>query len=405
MAAPNQQPHPLQVLDQMFNEVLVQTAKHVRTSSKDGPRISGGASNAIRAKTADSLIAYHYALDDLESEITRAKAVVLRDLEKLRAARAPAPAPAPVPTPALQPVAPPAPMMELPSSAAHTMSAPAFAPKQEIKTAAPFPDMGMGMSNDVVDLTSNDKKPSPRVPSGAIRPPTKVTPTMRHEVKPSPKQTPKPAPRQNQLPHKVTPVPPPQIPRLQPPQPATLGPTVANQPQGAVRNSQPPKQPQAAPAAQTAQDTTLNAMLVPGNATGGETNAPGGNSGLNFTDMQFSLAPSNNETQGAPPAPMPEFDMTAFAPQDAGKDASKPNNASGQNTTATTSQQQQPPPPKEPEKADTNLDDLFNLDNNNGTDNMFDLGSGGVNDSTFDDMMFFNNDSDMGQFDENYFLQ
>ncbi|KAI0145735.1 hypothetical protein F4776DRAFT_607735 [Hypoxylon sp. NC0597] len=393
MAASN--PHPLQILDQMFNEVLIQTGKHLKANVKDGSRSTAGATNAVRAKTSDSLATYHYALDDLESEITRAKAVVLRDLEKLRAARAP-PAPAP------QPAAPPAPMMELPSSAAHTSSAPAFAVKQEPKTAAPFPDMGMGMSADVVDLTSSEKKPSPRVPPGVIRPPARASPQVKHEMKPSPKQTFKPTPKPTP-PTKVTPVPVPQIPRPQGHQPSSVGPGAVAQPQSVGSNAQTARQTQAKPAAQAAQDVNPNAMSMPTNASGGETNAAAGGSGLNFTDMQF--APSNTEAPGAPPAPMPEFDLATFAPQDSSNDMmsldTKPNIvASGQNN-ATAPQQ----PPKEEEKPDTNLDDLFSLDDSNiGTDNMFDLG-GSVNDSTFDDMMYFNNDNDMAQFDENYFLQ
>ncbi|KAI1378185.1 hypothetical protein F4677DRAFT_412407 [Hypoxylon crocopeplum] len=394
MAASKQQ-DPLQVLDQMFNEVLVQTGKHLKASAKDGPRNIVGASNAIRAKTSSSLSTYHYALDDLESEITRAKAVLLRDLEKIRAARAPIPPPAPAP----QPVAPPAPMMELPSSAAHAMSAPAFAPKKENKTAAPFPDMGMGMSADVVDLTSSEKKPSPRVPPNAIRPPARPAPPAKNDVKPSPKQTPKPTPKPTPKltqPPKVTPVPPPQIPRLQPPQPATMGPGVATQSQP-TSNAHLNRQSQTTPAAQAAQDATMNAMLVPAIPTGNDPNAAGGNT-LNFTDMQFSLAPSNT---GAPPAPMPEFDLTTFAPPDGGNDMvslnTRPSNAAnGQNVVAAPQ-----PQPKEEDKSYSNFDDLFNLDNNGGMDNMFDLGAGSMNDSTFDDMMYFgNNDTDMAQYDD-----
>ncbi|KAI2631033.1 hypothetical protein GGR54DRAFT_585243 [Hypoxylon sp. NC1633] len=416
MAAPKQD--PLQVLEQMFNEVLVQTGRHLRSSARDGPRNIVGASSAISAKAAGSLSSYHYALDDLESEITRAKAVVLRDLEKLRAARAPAPAPAPVPVP--QPMAPPAPMMELPSSAAHTMSAPALASKQEPKTAAPFPDMGMGISADIVDLTSSEKKPSPRVPSGVIRPPARGTPPVRNEVKPSPKQAPKSAPKTT-LPPKVTPVPLPQIPRLQPPQPAHMALTAPAQPKQAAPNVQPNRTIQVTPAVQPAQNATMNAMHMPANAGGSNPNGAGGGNSLNFTDMQFSLAPSNSDTGGAPPAPMPEFDLTTFAPQDGGDGIMslgknpRPSNtasASGQSTTAA------PPPPPPPQqqqqqqqhleqgKTESNLDDLFSLDNNGGTDNMFDLGGGSVNDSTFDDMMYFDtNDADMGQFDEAFFLQ
>ncbi|XXH04620.1 E3 ubiquitin-protein ligase pub1 [Hypoxylon texense] len=380
---------PLQVLNQVFNEVLVQTGKHILKNPVGGV-------STVRAKASDSMTAYHYALDDLESEITRAKAVILRDLEKLRAARAPAPAPTPVPAP--QPVAPPAPMMmDLPSSAAHTMTAPAFAPKQEIKTAAPFPDMGMGISADVVDLTSNEKKPSPRVPTNVIRPPARPNyPVVKSEAKPSPKQASKPTPKLSQPP-KVTPVPPPQIPRLQPP------PQPAAQPQPAAPNPPQARVPQAAP------DITSNTAMTGVNASGGDSSAPGGNA-LHFTDMQFSLAPSTAAEApppGAPPAPMPEFDLTTFAPQDSSNNNAGTASASATTTTAAAAaaqQQQQQPPPKEEDKTDTNLDDLFNLDaNNDEMDSMFDLGSGA---NTFNDMFFdnsTNNDDDM-QFDEQFFL-
>ncbi|KAI1505556.1 hypothetical protein F5X99DRAFT_405039 [Biscogniauxia marginata] len=393
MATTNPKGGPLEVLHQMHSEVLVQMGKHLRnTSMKDGSRSFKEASEAIRAKTAGCLATYHYALDDIECEITRAKAVLLRDLEKLRAARVPAPVAVPAPAP--QPVAPPAPMMEMPSAAAHTMKAPSFTPKQESKPVAPFPDMGMGMSTNVVDLTSQDKKPSPRVPPGSLKPqPPRTVPPVKNEVKPSPKQTPKPAPP------KVTPVPPPQIPRLHPPQPAAAAqpkpqPTQSTQP---VSSVQPP---QSAPASQPAQDTSLDSMLsLPPSGSGGE---------LNFTDMQFSLAPSNNDSQGAPPAPMPEFDLTTFAPQDGNNElltmASFSGDGNGTQGEAANSNNTASQPPKEAEKSDTNLDDLFNLDNVSGdNDNMFDLGSGGVIDSTFDDMFFGNNDSDMGQYDDTYF--
>ncbi|KAI8962472.1 hypothetical protein F5Y11DRAFT_347456 [Daldinia sp. FL1419] len=421
MAAPRQD--PLEILDKMFNEVLVQTGKHLRANSKEGPR-NASANNAIRAKTSDSVAMYHYALDDLESEITRAKAVILRDLEKLRTARAPvpvpvpapapvpvpvpAPVPAPAPAPAPQPVAPPAPMMELPSSAAHSMSTPAFTPKQESKPAAPFPDMGMGMgmSTDVVDLTSKDKKPSPRVPPGTIRQPVRATPPIKNEVKPSPKQLPKPSPKLAQPP-KVTPVPLPQIPRLQPPQPPAIGPAATAQSQPAAPNSQSNRQVQATPAAQAAQDATLDATPVPVNAAGSGTNTAGKGSTLGFTDMQFSLAPPSNEASGAPPAPMPEFDLTSFTTQgvsnDASLDPSKANGAdvgavagAGQNNTTVPQQQ-----PGEDDKISTSFDDLFNLDNTNGgMGSMFDLGGGGGNDSTFNDVFY--EDTDLVQLDEDF---
>ncbi|KAI5867945.1 hypothetical protein GGS23DRAFT_608516 [Durotheca rogersii] len=407
MAAAKQD--PLQILDQMFNEILIQTGKHLKANLKDGSKGIGGASNAMRAQTSSSLSAYHYALDDLESEITRAKAVFLRDLEKLRAARAPpAPAPAPAPAPIPQPVAPPAPMMELPSSAAHTVSAPAFARRPESKPAAPFPDMGTGMgmgmgmgagggASDVVDLTGGDKKTSPRAPaSAAARPPARPpAPPAKSEVKPSPKPAPKPAPKPSQ-PAKVTPVPPPQIPRLQPPPP----PPPAAQPSKFAQNALP------APPPQDPGPKTAPGGLPPSAGPLGAAAADA----LGFTDMQFSLAPPSGEAAGAPPAPMSEFGAATFAPSGRGKEAALGNRGSGPaasgGQSAPAAAPPQPQPPKDQAKPHSNsIDDLFILDGGGGAaDNIFDLGGGGVNDSTFDDMMFFgSNDSDMAPFDEQYF--
>ncbi|KAI8628683.1 hypothetical protein F5Y19DRAFT_436791 [Xylariaceae sp. FL1651] len=386
--------NPLQTLSQTYKDILVQTGKHFKVVAKDGPGNLTGAHSAIRAKTADSLTQYHLALNDLEGEIIRAKSVLLRDLEKLRAGRAPVPAPvaapvsvpAPAPQPAPQPAAPPAPMMELPSAAAHShsLNVPTYPANKETKTVAPFPDMGMGISTEVVDLTAGEKKPSPRVQSGSIKPVVRATPPT--SVKPSPKPTPKPMP-----PTKVTPVPPPQIPRLQAYQSSNVSTQPKPQPAAQISKTAQPTQPsQVAPAAKTAQDNPLDNMLGPPPIGVGDSNVTGGGNGeLNFTDMEFQLGPPPSESQGAPPAPMPEFDLATFAPP------------SGNNNTAAGDTADNNPT----EPQNSNMDDLFNLgDANGGSDNMFDLGGGEVNDSTFDDMMFFgNNDSDMTQFDDAYF--
>ncbi|KAI1346900.1 hypothetical protein F5Y01DRAFT_296787 [Xylaria sp. FL0043] len=410
----------LQILQQSYKDILIQAGKHFKVIAKDGPGALNGTHSGIRAKTSDSLTQYHLALNEIESEIIRAKSVLLRDLENLHAARAPAPVTAPVPGPAPQPAAPPAPMMELPSAAAHSRNlnssagaggaiaappvptpspvpipastpVPAAAPypsSKETKTVAPFPDMGMGigMSSDVVDLTVGEKKPSPRVQAGSVKPPARPAPPT--NVKPSPKPVHKPMP-----PVKVTPVPPPQIPRLQAMQSSNASTQSKSQ-----SPSQPPKANlpahtvQQAPATKTVQDNPMDSTLsLPSAGANDGTAAGAGNGELNFTHMEFSLAPPPSEPQGAPPAPMPEFDLATFAPQ------SGNNNATTSDTIGNNSTQ--------PSNTKSNMDDLFDLgDNNGGGDTMFDLGGGAANDHTFDDMMFFgNNDSDMAQFDDAYF--
>ncbi|KAI1344109.1 hypothetical protein F5Y15DRAFT_365522 [Xylariaceae sp. FL0016] len=379
----------LKTLNRMFNEVLVQTGKQLKSTSKDGPKTAAGASSGIRDKTTAAISSYQYALDDLESEITRAKAVLLRDLEKLRAARASPPVPTPILTPDPQPRVAPAPMAEMPSAAAHTMNAPEFFPPQETKTVAPFPDMGMGMGGGVVDLTASEKKPAQPSPRTAIKPPPRATPPVKSEVKPSPKPAPKATP-----PAKVTPVPPPQIPRLHPPQPATVGPNTVAQPK-AQPSPQPPQviqpsqPPQEAPAAQPAPVVPLDATLA-----GPDPGVAGAGGELNFTDMGFAL----DDSQGAPPAPMPEFDLASFASmENIGGDAAVSSNEAA-DTLNNPSQ-----PAKEADKTDTNIDDLFNLGPNGVGDDMFDLGGAGANSSAFDDMFYDNQDADMTQFDEEFF--
>ncbi|KAI1366982.1 hypothetical protein F5Y08DRAFT_299626 [Xylaria arbuscula] len=405
MASPTDQ--ALEVINQSYKDVLIQAGKHFKVIAKDGPGALNGTHSGIQARASESLAQYHLALNEIESEIIRAKSVLLRDLENLNAARAPAPIatpippPVPVPVPPPQPAAPPAPMMELPSAAAHSRSLntaviPAVATThpagKEIKTVAPFPDMGTGMTSDVVDLTASEKKPSPRVQAGTVKAVARSGPST--NVKPSPKPGHKPIP-----PPKVTPVPPPQIPRLQSMQSSSASSQSKSQPapQRAktptpVQPPQPPQPAQPAPAAKTVQDNALDSTLslpVPGASDG--TGAGTGGGELNFTHMEFSLAPPPSEPQGAPPAPMPEFDLATFAPQ-----GSSNNNAPTNNATNNTAQ---------PSNVNSNMDDLFDLGDMNGSgDNMFDLGGGETNDSTFDDLMFFgNNDKDMAQFDDAYF--
>ncbi|KAI0115928.1 hypothetical protein GGR51DRAFT_502614 [Nemania sp. FL0031] len=393
---------PIQILLQSYKDILIQAGKHFRVIAKDGPGALVGTHSGIQAKASDSLSQYNLALNDIEAEIIQARSVLLRDLENLRAARAPAPVPTPIPAPipAPQPMAPPAPMMELPSAAAHSRSLnataaaaiPMSSSSKETKTVAPFPDMGMGMSADVVDLTGGEKKPSPRVQPGSVKAAARSVPTA--SVKPSPKPVHKPMP-----PAKVTPVPPPQIPRLQSFQASSAAAQAKSQPAPPPPKVPQPSQPaQQAPAAKTAQDSAMDSISgLPSAGTNDGSAVATGNNELNFTHMEFSLAPAQGESHGAPPAPMPEFDLATFAPPGGNINTTADNTLNNNPQTINTS---------------SNVDDLFNLgdtnvnlgDTNGDVDNMFDLGSADVNDSTFDDMMFFGeNDAGMGQFDDAYF--
>ncbi|GAP89183.1 hypothetical protein SAMD00023353_1201010 [Rosellinia necatrix] len=387
----------LQVLDQSYKDILIQAGRHFRVIAKDGPDALVGTHSGIQAKTSDLLSKYHLALNEIESEIIQAKSVLRRDLENLRAARVPTPAPvaAPVINPPPRLVVPPTPMIELPSTAAHSRnlnpSDGTIQPSgKETKTVAPFPDMGMGMSVDVVDLTAGERKPSPRVQAVPGKPVARPAPPS--NMKPSPKPIHKPTP-----PAKVTPVPPPQIPRLQ----AYQSPNISTQPKPqpiipppkATQSSQPVQQAQ--PTKKPQDSATDGTLVIQSTRLGDRATAGVGNSELNFTDMEFSLAPPpNSEPQGAPPAPMPEFDLATFAPQGGDTNATTGNTGNTGNIN-----------PARSSNVSSNMDDLFNLgDENGGGNNMFDLEAPEANDSTFDDMMYFgSNDTDMARFNDEYF--
>ncbi|KAI0393671.1 hypothetical protein F5Y17DRAFT_431329 [Xylariaceae sp. FL0594] len=411
--------HALQTLDQSYRDILVQVGKHFKHYAKDGPVGVDTINNPIGQKVSAALGQYHIAVSQIEGEIRRAQAVLHRDLEKMRAARAPAPVAAPMPTPVPTPLSvpphsgqpagfPPGPMMELPSAAAHShaLNPAPYPPGMEIK--APFPDMGMGISGDMGDIPSGGKKPQP----GPVKPAPRTAPSASLAgPKPSPKPAPKPAP-----PAKVTPVPPPQIPRqafqpanattqLRTPTQTVVPPPKPHQPILPPQQAQsvPQPVPQPVPARMTL-DNAHGAMgVLPPGAGDGTINA-GGNNELTFTDMEFSLVPPAGEPQGAPPAPMSDFDLGGFVAGTGGNQHVPPPNANnagnpGINKPAETVRNSQF------QSTNSNMDEIFNLgDANSNGDNIFDLGGGGANDSTFDDMMYFgNNDTDMSQFDDAYF--
>ncbi|KAK8041839.1 hypothetical protein PG993_006362 [Apiospora rasikravindrae] len=431
MAAAQQPKDPLDALQHTFNECLVNTGKALKASHKNGPRSVSSTAGAINVKMRDTMKAYHHALDDLESEITRAKAVLLRDLERLQAARMPISEPEPSP----QPVAPPAPMMEdvkqpaavmleMPSTAAHTVNPNmGFEIKEETKRVAPFPDMGMGLAADVVDLTSGgDVKPpmptvSPHVPPAAMKAAGPMGAGAR--ASPSIKQSPKPTPPMG----KATPVPPPSAAG------AKAAPATQQQP------------PAPAPAPQAAPDHSMDTMPT----TGGAAMADMTSGELNFTNMEFTLAPTPGDgpSQNAPPAPMQDFDLSSFAnstPQNgggggggndllvldnfgsaAGPPPPEANNA-GAVAPAPAAPQNTAPPATAPAPAQptttiggdnnaadssANIDSLFDLDSAGGDNMDLDLnlgdgsGMGGMGENSFNDL--FMPDGDMDQFDDQYF--
>ncbi|KAG5920304.1 hypothetical protein E4U42_006246 [Claviceps africana] len=139
---------PLDALQSLVNDVLIQTGKALRASRRDSH--GNLPPTHMQAKLPDTISAFHSALDSLEHDIIRAKSVILRDINKLKKQKTSAtedsknlPQPQPV-----EAQSKPAIVIDIdspPQPTTQTM------PREEskensfvaTKTAAPFPDMGM----------------------------------------------------------------------------------------------------------------------------------------------------------------------------------------------------------------------------------------------------------------------
>ncbi|KAM3432017.1 hypothetical protein MY4824_006801 [Beauveria thailandica] len=84
MAAPKPR-DPLDALQTLLNDVLVQTGKALRASRRDSQGNLALPQGMSQSKLPLTIDAFHKALDDLESEIMKAKSVILRDLNQLHA--------------------------------------------------------------------------------------------------------------------------------------------------------------------------------------------------------------------------------------------------------------------------------------------------------------------------------
>ncbi|RFU24334.1 hypothetical protein B7463_g12004, partial [Scytalidium lignicola] len=79
--------HPLAILQSMINGILIETGKALRASDKDSGKTLSQANARLRSTIPSAIDNFHQALDEIESNIVRAKAVLTRDLEELRAKR------------------------------------------------------------------------------------------------------------------------------------------------------------------------------------------------------------------------------------------------------------------------------------------------------------------------------
>ncbi|RDA87528.1 hypothetical protein CP532_1638 [Ophiocordyceps camponoti-leonardi (nom. inval.)] len=271
-AQPGRPKDPLDALQYLVNDVLVQTGKALRASRRDCHSISPPIHGALPAKLPDTIKAFHAALDELDHDIIRAKSVVLRDLKEVQSRNAHNEE-QPLPSVEVPPASPP--IIDVDSSPApitidhhSTKTEPAKQP------VAPFPDMGMSL---------------PEVAQSSVPIKEEHTPAHDDTVEDS--------------------------------GPAAIIPTTERQSIGDQHHS----------TSEADDKLEMNSM----------------NPGLNFTDMEFTLAPTNNDSQDHPvgdaialTAAEPSFDLASFVPADGVDDGNaigSSNNQTGSNSNSSNS--------------------------------------------------------------------
>ncbi|KAK3374927.1 hypothetical protein B0H63DRAFT_260918 [Podospora didyma] len=402
---------PLDVLQQMFNDVLIHTGKALRTANRDGKGGVPQASATLGARIPTSIDTFNSALDELESDILRAKSVLQRDLNQLKAKRQ-------LPPPPLleqKPVAPPAPMvvdldpppLKITAASAQVKAVtPSFQPfsgtprsaKLDNTPVAPFPNMGF-------DLTVSPELES--MPSPLL-------------LKKEPKNSPRPRPASGP-PRKDARAPPP----AQVPRPVTAPPST--QPSGPVQSLMQAKlqiagKNQPAPVTQTSGAVAPSAGAGAGAQTSSATAAPPGPENI-FTNMTFSLAPTPSETQslnqsqqtqqqqqqqqqqhqqpdmglaGLGPADMPSFDLDNTFPSNINLDGGGGGGGGEAGAADDT---------KMTNDVDAKIEGLFDLGSASGMDMDYDVGGDDGDNSNFEDLFFNTGDDTMaaGEFDNAYF--
>ncbi|KAH7243271.1 uncharacterized protein BKA55DRAFT_665189 [Fusarium redolens] len=243
----HQEPDPLDVLQNMVNDVLVHTGKALRASRKDAQGSTQSTQSTLKSKLPESIDGFREALHKLEWDIIDAKSVLMRDIKRLQeqkqqqSQQIQQSQPAPVSQP------------PQPQPVESQSKSPMDQHMTEIKTnkpVAPFPDMGMGLLDvgQPISVQNNETSSSVIPTTGPEQPTTKTIAPMA----PMPVMEQKPMDNQNN-------------------------------------------------------DVT-------------DLTGDGPHSELNFTNMQFTLAPTNNDSQNPSNSQEPSFDLATFAPPEGNDD-------------------------------------------------------------------------------------
>ncbi|GAB1320815.1 hypothetical protein MFIFM68171_11025 [Madurella fahalii] len=388
---------PADILPHILNEIVVATGKAFKAAKQDGTASLAEVAAAMEARVPASIERFNWTLDDLESDILRAKAVFTRDLNLRRANRKP-------PQIEQQPVAPPAPMTvdltsprmvakEIPTG----QSAPSRPGNPADKPVAPFPNMGFDVTSpEVAAVPSPKMTPKLKEAKNLARPAMAATATATAAPATTTTAAGRPA---SAPPKKETKIPPPQIPK-----PGTGAASVNQSPiptQAQIKASSVPAPNFPPPAA------------APNNTPA----AVGGHENL-FTDMTFSLVPPGEaQPQGqkeAPaPAPAPQAQRKQSQPQPPVIDLTNIGSGSGAGDAGGEAPASVTNPNSGRAGEDTSITDIDAEING-----LFDLGPGGIDDvdlsygldgdhgdnSNFNDMYFGGGDSSAAaEFDDTYF--
>ncbi|KAM0470837.1 hypothetical protein ACHAPX_009711 [Trichoderma viride] len=364
-AAPKQE--PLDALQSLINDVLVQTGKALRASRKDSRGNLTHVPGPSQSKLPETIRLFHCALDELEFDIIEAKSVLLRDLNELKERKKKLLAQTQS-TPQ-QPIT-----IDSPSASPEPQDEP-MADSIDVKPMAPFPNMSINLSEaDHMDISAKE-------PNGQ---------------------------QQQQQP--------------QPPPPGGM-------------NGMSGKASPAFASRLPAGDHKPTLDMLPETNSANHPPIKAEPSGMNFTNMEFTLAPPSNEASGQTTASSKEpfFDLTTFAPADGGDELLNLNNllpdqpsaGNNNNNNNIGNNHNQPSisaaahsisipnanaaAKAEEQKFDNNINTEFFGNEPGAADGMdFDFSLGGSGDDTFDDLMN-NRDSNFelmdagGDFDSAFF--
>ncbi|KAK0125492.1 hypothetical protein ONS95_000501 [Cadophora gregata] len=342
----------LDVLQSMINAVLIETGKALRPSNKDSGRTPTTVNTRLRTIIPSAVENFHTALDDLECDILRAKSVLLRDLDELRAKRIALENPVPILEEAVE--------------------------KKAVETNTSNEDSKTVLGDELYTSplttikeekgTSSPEKQTSNEPPQPSRPePSKETATQSPEDTKVPPQGPTPPASTNDTSQDTKPI-------------------------GLGINTE------GTPAADggDAQNSAIDSLFdMPDDNENGD-------SALNFDDMDFSLD-TTTQIEDTSQTQNNDFDLSNFGNSNPGQ--------SDTNTNANADQSQN----QNQSTGDQNKlgDDLFAMvGGGDGMDLDLDMGMAGAEDSVFDDMFFGGGDDEgmsgggelqHGEFDNAFF--